>query len=173
MKAWGLLGEWGGSLSPSPQLSFDYKNVTHLILGAEPPLSQASYINKYTSFSHKRPILINILFYFFILFIFNKYTSCLVLCLSLNSFCAETWVSCLSKLRHQVSDSSYKTVGSGPNLGCTFAPVPSFALWPGLLLSICGLKVILCRGMWLPFACSRSLSLSRGPLGATPSLLSF
>ena len=63
---------WTSLDIPFP-LSFDYKHVTHLILGPEPPCLPACI-------PHKHPILINL-----------KWSPCLSLCLSLNFFCTETY----------------------------------------------------------------------------------
>ena len=59
--------------------------------------------------SHKRPILINLL-------LAQHFAS-----RRIPSVLKHGTLS-LSTLRHQVSDTNYKTVGSSPNRGCTFAP---------------------------------------------------
>ena len=71
-----LTSTWRRQSFPPLPLSFDYKIVAHLILGAEPPLLPACYLSQASYI--------------------NKSTSCLSLCLSLNSFCTETqrtWAS--------------------------------------------------------------------------------
>ena len=77
---------------PPHPFSLDYKNLAHLVLGAE-PLSLPTYI------PHKPPILIN-------LFLAYHFVSCWI-----------PSVLSLSKSWHQVSNSNYKTVASSPNLG--------------------------------------------------------
>ena len=101
-------------LFPFP-LSFDYKHVTHLILGPEPPCLLACI-------PHKHPILINL-----------KWSPCLSLCLSLNFFCTETyrtWASVSSDTRWVSLVKKYGfTSQSGVWLGSSLSLWVQVSIW--------------------------------------------